>query len=557
MSHELFDKHLEMFRKAMAAVENRVFWSPFPEDPVAYGEGAVEEGMQAFEAYRDASFYLDQPGVVGRAGSEVSPFGLPLNVSYPVCNPDALLLAGRNAMSTWVKAGPDVRVGVCLELLSRLKGHGMEIAFAAMHTTGQPFPLAFQFSFANALDRGLEATVCAYREMKQVPSSTVWEKPQGGGKPPLRLEKRYTVLPRGASLVVAGATSPTWNSFPAIFASLATGNPVIVKPHSAAILPLAITVAVARMTLKEAGFDPNLVSLLVDDETGSVAKILALNTEVRIIDYTGHAGFGEWLEENARHAAVFAQKAGLNAAVVDSTDDYRGLLRNLTLSLCLYSGQLAGTPRVILVSREGIRTPDRVVSSEQFGHDLSAAMSQLLEDPKRAGEILGTVQSDTILAAVEAMGNGLDVLREARSLSLDQWPEARVRTPLLLQLPAADIHLVAPEAFGPIAYVMQAATTAESLAVAERLMVDHGALTFLVHTTNSHVQELAGDVSLRAGVPLSFNLTGNVLVNRPAAYSDFHGAGGANCAADCSFVDSAFVTRRFCFIQTQHQRGVS
>jgi acyl-CoA reductase-like NAD-dependent aldehyde dehydrogenase len=47
-----------------------------------------------------------------------------------------------------------------------------------------------------------------------------------------------------------------------LFADLATGNGVIVKPHPAAILPLAITVRIARQVLEEAGFDPNVVTLL-------------------------------------------------------------------------------------------------------------------------------------------------------------------------------------------------------------------------------------------------------------------------------------------------------
>ena len=46
-------------------------------------------------------------------------------------------------------------------------------------------------------------------------------------------------------------TFPTWNAYPGIFASLATGNPVVVKPHPQAVLPLAITVEVAREVLAE------------------------------------------------------------------------------------------------------------------------------------------------------------------------------------------------------------------------------------------------------------------------------------------------------------------
>ena len=56
-------------------------------------------------------------------------------------------------------------------------------------------------------------------------------------------------------------TFPTWNTYPGLFASLACGNPVLVKPHPRAVLPLAISVEIAREVLRDAGFDPALVQL--------------------------------------------------------------------------------------------------------------------------------------------------------------------------------------------------------------------------------------------------------------------------------------------------------
>jgi acyl-CoA reductase-like NAD-dependent aldehyde dehydrogenase len=44
----------------------------------------------------------------------------------------------------------------------------------------------------------------------------------------------------------AATPFPTWNGYSGMFASLATGNAVIVKPHPNAIPPLAITVQIAR-----------------------------------------------------------------------------------------------------------------------------------------------------------------------------------------------------------------------------------------------------------------------------------------------------------------------
>ena len=67
---------------------------------------------------------------------------------------------------------------------------------------------------------------------------------------------RYRVVPRGIAVEIGCATFPTWNLYPGLFASLATGNSVIVKPHPAAILPAAITVKILREILLEAGFDP-------------------------------------------------------------------------------------------------------------------------------------------------------------------------------------------------------------------------------------------------------------------------------------------------------------
>ena len=180
-------------------------------------------------------------------------------MTYPLCNPDVLIIAARMAMHAWTKVGADTRAGVCLEILSRLNENSVEMAQAVIHTTGQPFAVAFQYSTVNAQGRGLEAVAVAYREMRHVPASVIWEKPQGENLP-LKIEKSFTVTPRGIALVIASSVAPTLNSYPALFASLVTGNAVIIKAHPEVILPLAITVAVARQTLKEAGFNANLVT---------------------------------------------------------------------------------------------------------------------------------------------------------------------------------------------------------------------------------------------------------------------------------------------------------
>ncbi|MFA7279159.1 MAG: phenylacetic acid degradation protein PaaN [Sterolibacterium sp.] len=550
MPHLLFEKHKALLAQTLVAIKKRGYWSPYAENIDAYGENALEQGRLAFEAYRDAQFYLDQPGVIERGGAENSPYGLPLNISYPKCHPDALISASKSAMSAWIKAGADTRAGICVEMLERLNSHSAEMAHAVMHTTGQGLDMAFRMAGPQSQERGLEAIAYAYREMKQVPESALWEKPPGSS-PPLRLEKIFTIVPRGIAFVIGCSTFPTWNGYPGIFASLVTGNPVIVKPHPNAILPLALTVAVARQTLKEAGFDPNLVSLLVDDTEVPLAREVAQRSEIRCIDFTGSPVFGTWLEENARQALVFTEKAGVNCVIVDSTDDYPGLLKNLAYSLALYSGQMCTTPQAIFVAKEGVKTAGGIIPVVQFEADLARALNALLSDTDRALEILGAIQSPATMARIEASRELGEVLVESTALRHPQYPEARVQTPLLIKVDVTDLPAYAEERFGPISFIVETATTLESLSMAERVMRDSGALTFLVHSTVGPIWQLAEEISLRVGVALTFNLTDAMYINQTSGFSDYHGT-GANPAANACLIDSAFVAGRFFVVQSRH-----
>src|SRR6185437_12418750 len=300
MATELFEKHRGRLEQAVAAIEQRGYWTPFAEmpSPKIYGEGANDAGKAAYEARLGQPFDLHQPGAGPAVGHEVSPFGPALGIRYPSSDLDALIGAAGNAAASWRAAGPEAWVGVSLEILARLNLRSFEIAYAVMHTTGQAFLMAFQAGGPHAQERGLEAVAYAWQEMSRIPQTATWEKPQGKN-PPLRMEKRFEVVPRGVGLVIGCSTFPTWNSYPGIFANLATGNAVVVKPHPAAILPLAITVSIARDVLAEAGFSPNLVTLVAENPGGTVASELAVRPEVRIVDFTGSTAFGQWLEEHA------------------------------------------------------------------------------------------------------------------------------------------------------------------------------------------------------------------------------------------------------------------
>src|SRR4051812_416721 len=398
MTTAYFDKHRERLEAAVAACASREYYSAFDESPSprVYGESAAAEGKAAFEAWQGRTFPLDTPGSGDDVvATERSPYGFDLGVSYPhVTDVDALLAAARSGMKAWRDAGPEARVGVSIEILDRLHARVFELANAVQHTSGQAFVMAFQAGGAHALDRALEAIAYSWVEMTRTPRTAIWEKP---GKVPLRMEKTFTVVPRGVALVIGCNTFPTWNSWPGLFASLVTGNPVVVKPHPSAVLPLAITVQVCQEVLSEAGFDPRLVTLAAEGPEDKLAAQLAVRPEVRLIDFTGSAAFGEWLEDNARQAVVFTEKSGVNAVVVDSTDSFAGLCANLAFSLALYSGQMCTTPQNLFVPRGGVGTDEGHKSVAELVAGLGAALDRLVGDDARAVEILGGIVSDTVL----------------------------------------------------------------------------------------------------------------------------------------------------------------
>lgn len=560
MSHPMFERHQGLLQQAVAAIGTRGFWSAYPESYRAYGDNAFESGRVAFEAYRGAQFYLDQPGVSGRCGEEQSPYGLPLSITYPRCSDDSLIAAAKVAMTAWAKATPDTRAGVLIEALHRLNAASPEIAHAAMHTTGQAFTMAFQMAGPHAQERGLEAIANAWRVMTQLPPSVRWERSHGtaaNANPPTVLDKKFSIVPRGVALVIGCATLPNWSAYPGLFASLVTGNGVIVKPHPNAVLPLAITVAAVRQTLKEAGFDPNLVSLLVDDANAPAVRELALKPEIRIIDYTGHSEFGEWLETTARQAVVFTQKSSVNCVVVESTDDYKGMLRNLAFAVSLSSGQLPTRTQTILVSNEGVKTPEGLVPPEQLGRDLSFAVGRLLDDSARAAEVLGAIQFPSTLATLdsiqdEASTNG-SILRPSIPLQHPQWPQAKLRTPLLLKASMKDGDIFGAEHVGPISYLVQTSTTSASFAITERIARDSGSLGLSLYSVNPVIHTLAEDVAMRSGVMLSVNLTGGLLFDPLAGFSDFHGTGGNRAANSCQ-TDTHFVAARYTIGEVRVQR---
>jgi phenylacetic acid degradation protein paaN len=223
---------------------------------------------------------------------------------------------------------------------------------------------------------------------------------------------------------------------------------------------------------------------------------------------------------------------------------------NLAFSFALYTGQMCTAPQNVYLPADGIDTDEGHKSVADVAAGIEAAFGKLLGDDARAVELLGGVVNDGVLSRLDAAGSAGKVLVESRVVRHPAYDDAVVRTPTLIGLTADDSDVYESECFGPVAYLIETAGTGQSIDLFRRTVLEHGAMTAAVYSTNDEVVEAMRDAALDAGVALSENLTGQVFVNQSAAYSDFHGT-GANPAANASYTDGAYVASRFRVVQSR------
>jgi phenylacetic acid degradation protein paaN len=554
-ARSLYDKHETSLRAAGVACRERGYFSLFPETPDRHRGGATASttGAAAHRAQLGRRFDLEQPGTVGRIDGEVSPYTLePLAIDYPQADPDALFAAARAAMASWAAASPEARLGVCMEIVDRLYDGIFETAQAVMHTAGQSAPMSYAGSGTNALDRGVEALAFAHAAMADVPREALWERRFGSTT--IRLRKRYRLVPRGVAVCFACATFPTWNAYPAMLASLATGNAVIVKPHPTAILPMALAVRTCRAVLSDAGFAPDLVTLCLDTIESPVGKILVKHPRTAIVDFTGSARFGAWVEANAHPALCYSETSGVNTVVVESVDELEPVLKSLATTMSLFSAQMCTSPQNVYVPRDGVRHRGGRIGGAEFGEALAQAMTAIADDPRRAAPILAAIQSPSTLALIDRIADDGArrgrLLRASAAYTHPEFAQARTRTPMLLAVDAGARDLYGEERFGPIGFVISTDDRDAALSEAANDARTGGGITAFLYSTDARYVERAVDAYSAAGAQLTCNLTGPMPLNFAAAYSDYH-VTGVNPAGNATLTDLAFVASRFRITQSR------
>lgn len=555
MSSTWLDRHRQRLDAAVAAIAVREHHSPYADDIPVRDQEEIAAGRAAFDARLGREFPLTSAGARGTVATERSPYGFDLDIAYPHVRRDPedvrelvrVVSLGRRA---WRSTDRETRIGVCLEIIDRLRARVFEIGYAVKHTTGHPYPIALRAGGGTALDRAVEAVAHAWLELSRIPTAAVAERTVRGQQ--VRVRREFRIMPRGITLIIAGRTFPTMSTWPGLFASLATGNSVVIKPHPQAVLPLAITVQVCREVLAEAGFDPELVTLAAEAPEDRLAATLAQTPSIGVVEYTGTTPFGEWLEEYAAQAVVLTAKSGTGGVVVDSTDDFAGMCADLAVSIALCSSQICTAPQSIFVPRAGVATDQGRKSPTEVGAGIGAALDELLADEARAADLLGAIADEATLTRLRIAAGLGEILVPSRALSHPLYPDAVVRTPLLALVSVEDAEVYGPERYGPIAFVVETADTEESIAMFHGVARQQGATSAAVYSTSEEVLEEMREATARAGVALSENLTGPVYVTEFTPFADFHCV-GANPAGNPTGIPWPNVAARFQVVQTRRQ----
>ncbi len=545
----LTTKHQPALDAAIDALHGRTFFAAFPENPSPeiYGADADARGRAYFEQQRGQHFTeLLQAEPEGWVGQEDTPYEqAALGIKYPFFSPETLVSRAQASFTEWRKLKPAQRAALLTECLEGMKERFFDIAYATNHTTGQAYMMSFQASGPHAADRALEAIAAGYEEQTRFPEETTWEKPMG--KYNITLHKTWRAVPKGVALVIGCSTFPTWNSVPGMFASLVTGNPVIIKPHPKAVLPMAIVVAEVQKVLAENGLSPDICQLAVDADDRLITKDLAENPAVKLIDYTGGNQFGEYVE-GLKGKTVFTEKTGVNSIILDSCPDLDKVAQNLAFSVSLYSGQMCTAPQNFFVPAGGIAVGGQQVPYEEVVAKLSAAVTGLAQNPKAAPHIFGAIQNPATQERVQQLAlNGGHSVLAAGPVDNPTFKNARTCSPSIHEVGAEQVEQFSQELFGPIMLIVKTKDTQESIRLAAQLAREHGAISCGAYTTDEAIKEQIMDEMSLAGTPVSFNLTGGIYVNQNAGFSDFHVTGG-NPAGNASFTNPEFVIKRFTWV---------
>lgn len=544
----LFEKHKSIIKDTVNSIHKGYFFNNYPELPTdkIYGEDSISKGYQKFKGHINNKFQeLRQTMPESWEGKEESPFLLqPLNILYPTFDINTLIDRAKNEYHKWRKVSIEDRAGLLIESLERLKKRFFETAFATMHTTGMGYVMAFQVSGPHSAQRALNAVASGFEALKRYPVTRFGRIVQDEFG--IKLGKSWIAVPKGISLIIGCPNFPSRDTVPGIFASLITGNPVIVKPHSSSVLPVAIAVAELQKVFSEHGMDPNVCQLAVDSDDEDYIKSLIEHPSIKLVDFKGSCLFSKYLE-NIKNKTVFTEKHSVNSVIIDSIDDMDEAIKNLVMSLALYSGQMSNTPQNFFIPEEGIKTAEGLMSYNDFVNRFIKSLSELIHDETGA-QILGAIQNPATITTVEKLEkqNG-GLIFKASPYNHPEYKKARTLSPMIMELFPDQKDLYMKEHFGPVGFFIKTKNSFHSLELAHECAEKKGAQYCSVFTTNEKFKDVIIDQMTTTNTPVTFNMVGNIFLAPGKKFDEYHLTGG-NTASNASAANLDFVLQRFTWV---------
>lgn len=531
------------------AYKERKHFSYFNENPKFYDESLNSKGLLDFQNQLNNNYnFINKSDI--NYGEEISPYlQTGLGIHYPVINIDNLINNSKEVLKQWREVNLDLKFTILRNSLEGVKNRFFELAYSTMHTTGQSFLMSFQASGPHACDRVLEVLAMAYDQLSVFPSQVEWSK--NLGKFDLKISKNYKPISKGISLVIGCSTFPTWNTVPGLYASLITGNPVIVKPHPKAVYPIAIFVDELQKEFVKNGLSSNIVQMAIDKSREPITKLLCEREEVKLIDYTGNSEFGNYIESLGK--ICFTEKAGINSVLLNSVNDIDSVVNNIAFSVSLYSGQMCTAPQNIYIPKLGIKTSNGLISYDECVDKLKSAFNNLLNNPKAASPTLGAIQNEHTIKRV----NDFKTIHNEKVLEMNvnvqntEFENARLMVPSLVEFNSKDSKDYLKECFGPIAFLIKTENWEESLNIAKSSAQQHGAITCSVYELDENNIKTIEHEMNSVFTPVSFNFIGAAFINQHAAFSDLHVSGG-NPSGNATFTNSEFINKRYVWIGNRY-----
>ena len=250
----------------------------------------------------------------------------------------------------------------------------------------------------------------------------------------------------------------SWNALIALI----TGNTVIWKPSSKALVAAAAITAIVWRVLRENGLPDGIVNL-VSGNRDEVGKRLLQDSGVPLVSATGSVAMGREAARivSRRLGKTILELGGNNAVIVTANADLNLALRAIVFGAVGTAGQRCTTTRRAIVHES--------ILDALSGALVHAYRQICIGDPResetRMGPLIDAAAVDRMQAALQVVqAQGGRILYGGEKLSGGIFDAGTYVVPCICEA-VPDMPIVAEETFAPILYLMPYSTLDQAIAL--------------------------------------------------------------------------------------------